>query len=340
MKWLLFLIALTAPASAQISESQVNIRGATNDTLIGNVSDRLKVDAVFTVLPTVTANQGTQGTNTSPWYVNLRNAAGTEVGTSGAPLRVDPTGTTTQPVSAASLPLPSGAATSANQTTEITALQIIDNIAHADNVALVNGVPIMGQLDDTSTAAVTENNVAPVRVTAKKALHVNLRDSTGSEFGVSANPIESTPQYQGAKLAFDDMNAGTGGVARATGITSTTVYTVLYNYTGSGQLFAFLVGFEGNLIGADNFNLKLEIDGVTVFIVDTNDIGTGNLYNLNTVGDEVAMGFSLTTNVLRFAGPRPGGLYFASSVKVSIKKGTSATSKQFRAGAVYLMKDS
>lgn len=40
-----------------------------------------------------------------------------EAGTSSDPLRVDPTGTTTQPVSAASLPLPAGAATSANQTT-------------------------------------------------------------------------------------------------------------------------------------------------------------------------------------------------------------------------------
>jgi hypothetical protein len=35
-------------------------------------------------------------------FINLRNAAGTEIGTSGAPVRVDPTGTTTQPVSLAS----------------------------------------------------------------------------------------------------------------------------------------------------------------------------------------------------------------------------------------------
>lgn len=34
-------------------------------------------------------------------HANLRNNAGTEIGTSGAPIRTDPTGTTTQPVSAA-----------------------------------------------------------------------------------------------------------------------------------------------------------------------------------------------------------------------------------------------
>jgi hypothetical protein len=37
----------------------------------------------------------------------------------------------TQPVSAAALPLPSGAATSANQSTEITALQLIDDLRNA-----------------------------------------------------------------------------------------------------------------------------------------------------------------------------------------------------------------
>lgn len=39
-------------------------------------------------------------------------------GTATNPVRVDPTGTTTQPISAASLPLPSGAATAANQQTD------------------------------------------------------------------------------------------------------------------------------------------------------------------------------------------------------------------------------
>lgn len=73
------------------------------------------------------ADQGAPGVSTSPWYFNIRNASGTELGVSAAPLRIDPTGTTTQPISAASLPLPAGASTSANQTTAITALQLIDN---------------------------------------------------------------------------------------------------------------------------------------------------------------------------------------------------------------------
>lgn len=40
-----------------------------------------------------------RATNNRGLHTNLRNAAGTEIATSGNPLRVDPTGTTTQPVS-------------------------------------------------------------------------------------------------------------------------------------------------------------------------------------------------------------------------------------------------
>lgn len=74
--------------------------------------------------------------------VNLRIAGSggsVEGGTSANPIRVDPTGTTTQPVSAASLPLPAGAATSANQTTGNSSLSSIDT----KTPALVSGrVPV------------------------------------------------------------------------------------------------------------------------------------------------------------------------------------------------------
>ena len=55
--------------------------------------------------------------------VNLRLAAGggsVEAGTAAQPLRIDPTGTTTQPISAAALPLPAGAATEATLATRAT----------------------------------------------------------------------------------------------------------------------------------------------------------------------------------------------------------------------------
>ena len=49
---------------------------------------------------TLTANQGTAAAIAAPWPVELSNGT-TAVGTPSAPLRIDPTGTTTQPVSGA-----------------------------------------------------------------------------------------------------------------------------------------------------------------------------------------------------------------------------------------------
>ncbi len=85
--------------------------------------------------------------------------------------------------------LPSGAATSANQATEITSLQLIDDSPHANNATLNKGAPLMGQLDDTSTILATEDNVSVARITAQRALHANLRDTSGIALGTTANPL-------------------------------------------------------------------------------------------------------------------------------------------------------
>lgn len=87
------------------------------------------------------------------------------------------------------LPLPSGAATSANQSTEITSLQILDDVPSAMNAAFSKGAPAMGQLDDTSTIAATEDNVAPFRITPQRALHVNFRNQAGTELGSTTSPV-------------------------------------------------------------------------------------------------------------------------------------------------------
>lgn len=65
----------------------------------------------------------------------------------------------------------------------------ITRFENAINTALDFGVPAFGQLDDVATTAATENNVAPVRITAQRAQHVNLRTNSGAEFGTTSNPI-------------------------------------------------------------------------------------------------------------------------------------------------------
>lgn len=55
---------------------------------------------------------------------------------------------------------------------------LFDNLI---NTALVASACIAGQFDDASTTAATEDNVAPVRITAQRAFHTNLRSAAGTE---------------------------------------------------------------------------------------------------------------------------------------------------------------
>lgn len=178
------------------------ITGGTDGTVIGNNTNKLLVDGSTVTQPisgTVAATQSGTWTvqpgntaNTTPWLTTINQGGNSASVTASNALKVD-SSAVTQPVSAASLPLPTGAATSANQTTEITSLQLIDDIPSGMNAAFSKGAPIMGQLDDTSTTAATEDNVAPVRITAQRAAHVNLRNNAGTEIATSANPLRTDP---------------------------------------------------------------------------------------------------------------------------------------------------
>jgi hypothetical protein len=90
----------------------------------------------------------------------------------------------TQPVSAASLPLPTGAATEATLAGDLSLDQ-----SHTRNEAFKESACIGGELDDTATTAATEGNVSPGRITAQRAVHTNLRNNSGTEVGTSGNPL-------------------------------------------------------------------------------------------------------------------------------------------------------
>lgn len=119
-------------------------------------------------------------------------------------------------IDATSLPLPTGASTLAEQQTQTTALQLIDDIVHSNNAAFNKAAAIAGQLDDTSTTAATENNIAPVRITAQRALHSNLRDSFGNERGVQNNPVEVREKFETSILS-GSVSVGTSAVEAKVG---------------------------------------------------------------------------------------------------------------------------
>jgi hypothetical protein len=200
-------------APAGFADNSAFTFGTTGISNVGFVFDDVATN-------TVTENSAAAAriTTNRAIHVNLRNNTGTEVAPlTDTQLRATPvpvSGTVTVTDGAGSMnvivdsgtvaatqsgtwnvtnisgtvSLPTGASTSANQSTEITSLQKIDNIAHAgSDVALSEHVPISGQLDDTGTTTVTENQVAPVRITAGRALHVAQQGTATVSGTVTAN---------------------------------------------------------------------------------------------------------------------------------------------------------
>ncbi len=120
------------------------------------------------VLDDVSPNAATENSAAAPrisanrnWYFQLRDGAGNERGasvTAANALKVDGSAVT-QPISAASLPLPTGAATLAEQQTQTTALQLIDNLPNTQ------GSTTSGQSGALALAAVT--TAAPSYTTAQ-----------------------------------------------------------------------------------------------------------------------------------------------------------------------------
>lgn len=85
--------------------------------------------------------------------VTLREEDATQTGVASNPLRTDPTGATTQPVSAASLPLPSGAATAANQATIIGHIDTLESLLTSlDGKDFATQTTLAAQLNITLTA--------------------------------------------------------------------------------------------------------------------------------------------------------------------------------------------
>lgn len=295
--------SVTANAGTNLNTSALALDTSVNGLLLSQASTTagqkgpLLLAAVTTAAPSYTTAQS------NPLSLT----------TAGA-LRVDGSAVT-QPVSAASLPLPTGAATESSLA----------------KLTLAQGSTTSGQTGPILQGAVTTN--APTYTTAQTS---PLSLTTTGRLRVDL-PTTSIAVVSGlTKLAYDDMNVANGGVARATAISTT--YTTVYNRSGTGRIFGFSIAFEGNIIGADEFLVKYTVDSVVVFEISTADVGTAAIYNFNTDADGLLLGVQVSNNNFLHRTPGNASLSYASSVKVEIKKASGAT-KQFHAGLMVLTKE-
>jgi len=153
-------------------------------------------------------------------HVNLRNVSGTEVATAGAPLRVDPTGSTTQPISdgGGSLTVDQPGNWSSN----------VAQFGGSAVVAAAAGIPKVG-LTDEAGAAFSDTNPLPVATV----------------------PLGRTPvrRYTSAIASQTDVAVWTPAAGK-----KWIIETIILSVTGSGDL-----SLHVNLVAAANYVLKTAV---------------------------------------------------------------------------------
>jgi len=155
------------------------------------VSGRLAVDGSGVTHPvsgTVTANQGTAAVVANAWPVKLSD------------------GTDTVGISTV------GAA----KALKVDIVQAVGSSAQTDKAAFVEGTGkfevIGGVYNEAISSDPTEDQAAAARITAKRAIHVNLRNVAGTEIGTAGAPVRVDPTGSTTQPVSGTVTANIGTV--------------------------------------------------------------------------------------------------------------------------------
>lgn len=196
-------------------------------------------------------------------------------------------------------------------------------------------------------AAIVDNDdaelVKAVLTGSKGDGYVNVKvDANGNLQTVLAPGGNIVPTI-GSNIAYDDMNASTGGIARDTLVTNST-WTKLYEYTGSGLVMGILITLENLVADANKYwNIRLVVDSNEVFGasgLNTWDLGSSILYgwNKSATGRSYTWGgIALDNDTFRWDAPNNLPMSFDSSVQVYVKH--EGDNRKFLAGLACLSKD-
>lgn len=163
---------------------------------------------------------------------------------------------------------------------------------------------------------------------SKERLHVDARISGGT--------IGAVPTID-KRLRYDDFNVANGGVARNTSIGTT--FTRVYNYSGSGLFFGFLLTLEDVTNG---WFMRFVVDGQEIFGssgISFADLYSDQIYNYKENSNYYIkhMGIMMfSSSTFRWEAPCDFPIGFESSIAVWIRK--TGGNKFFRAGLSSLVK--
>ena len=313
-----------------------------NATVVQSSGSNLHVDVdsipSATVSGTVTSNQGAAAAEgTPPWPVAPQATDGgfpiTELtdgtnllATSSHPVRTDPTGTTTQPVSgtvtanagtgtfavsAASLPLPSGAATSANQTNGTQQTEVVQG----GNVATVTASSAL-KVDGSAVTQPVSGTVTSNAGTGTFAVSaVSLPLPSGA--ATSANQTNGTQETE----IVQGGNVATVSAAGAQKVDGSAVTQPVSGTVTAAQATA--ASLNATVVQATGSNLHVNVDSAPSTAITTADgtasgiITTQNLVPTGTAtaGSAVAITIaSQATLGVQVSGVYTGALSLQATV--------------------------
>lgn len=116
--------------------------------------------------------------------------------------------------------------------------------------------PVGGIVDDVSSTTVNEDETGTVRITSKRAVHANLRDSSGNELGTGSSPLATSASTM-STLTVIDRNSTVGGQRLLASQTYTSSWIDTNGY--GGLYFFFVDNTSGG--GGCAINIEWSSDG-------------------------------------------------------------------------------
>lgn len=220
--------ASAVPATAQYvaGTDGTNARGLKTDA-----AGELQIDVLtLPALPAGTNNIGDVDVLTLPSIPTGSNTIGSISNISGT------------------ISLPTGASTSANQSTEITALQLIDDIVHAAAATLSKAAAIGGVFDDTSPGAATEGAVDAVRINKVRSLGVGpIQIQTADLSNINTTYNNTTTTANSADIDCDGYAHFSLSFSLTSASTPTDIQFIVQFKDADGVYCAFQNSFWGRL---------------------------------------------------------------------------------------------
>lgn len=182
-------------------------------------------------------------------------------------------------------------------------------------------------------------NISYVRGATDGTLIGNTLDKL--KVDATITPTNGSVPTVNSKLRYDDMNVSNGGVARVSSVSGT--FVQVYSYTGSGIFLGMVLNIEEKT----KWYIRLVADGEEVF--GTNGILTGDLiddavYDLDDGGSPLSasegrLGISMEEHD-RFVWTAPNSfpIRYLTSLKIFVRR-SDASTKKFNAGLAILTKE-